>query len=105
MTFFRSDLTDKRDINHHGQARSVDTKEDLNGYEISLVQKSPVLAFLDDKPSSRKPVEDKHAKMQKNKKLILRRCVYFSRHVKPFIALAFIGFYWVAGVYNMQRIE
>ena len=102
--FFRSELEDEREINHHGKARTVggdDTSEDRPavGFDKNLVS---VLEGVQDKA-----LREYYSKVKltKKKEKILQRCINFSRRVKPVVAVIFVIVYWVSGLKNYQRIE
>ena len=54
-----------------------------------------------------KALKDYYAKVKltKEKQILMRRYMNFSRRVKPVVALLFIIIYWVSGLINYQRMK
>ena len=44
-------------------------------------------------------------RLTKERRRMMERCIWFSRRVKPAIALVFLTFYWVSGLNNYQKME
>ena len=111
---YRTDLEDEKQINHHGEIRTVkgvdevtDEPDKTSTPVENISQLTRDLTNIDER------VQDKALKeyyslvviTSDHKRMILTSCIMFSRKVKPLIAATFVVCYWSAGLHNYYRIE
>ena len=126
MTKNRTDLEDEKEINHHGEVRTVKTSEDTDeiagmineNKTYGLTESSEgdivtIKAFNKDLVHRDERTQDAalreyyaRLEMTNRRKLrILNACITFSRKIKPVIAIVFVLCYWAAGLFNYNRME
>ena len=105
LTVLRSEIEEDREINHHGKPHTV-KKADSGSVS------GPMMTFDKNLISRKEQVQDqalkdyyKRVKVTASKAKVMKRCIFFSRKVKPMIALIFIGSYWFGGLQNYKRME